>query len=113
MAGPNHCIILKDGLEVKHNVNRLLKQQRWDDIKGDTTTAFAKPSAPIILEPSAEKSAKKPVRVGEIVVFPMNMKKDHTLPFGVGRIMLTDNTNDLKFQWMGNVNNSARGGFLP
>ena len=82
-----HCVISKEGKEVKHNVNRLIKQHRWDEWHADTMTAFAarteERNTPGKLEKEKEgERREKEIKTGETIIFPMNMSDSHPIPFG-------------------------------
>jgi len=110
-----YCVIDKGGHEVKHNVNRLAKQHRWDEWHADT----AEPFGPLLkdkpmIAPGLEKAQKsRDVKAGETIVFPMNMSDLHPLPFGVGRVVEVKDRQDLRFQWLGNRTCLANGVFHP
>jgi hypothetical protein len=107
MDGTRYCVISKNGTEVRHNVNRLIKEHTWSEHHTDTMRAFEKLEAK-----ERPESKDRRIKTGEIVVFPKNMTDDDPLPFGVGRILDDTNQNDLQFQWMCNPTYTPRGTFL-
>jgi transposase InsO family protein len=121
MNGARYAWILKGGVEVRHNVNRLWKHHRWDDLHSDTMTALMKPR---VKEPSATASSAtstaelptaKPTdefKIGELIAFPKEVGDDDSLPFGIGKIIDIQG-DEFEFQWLANQNCHPRGKFLP
>ena len=40
--------------------------------------------------------------IGEVIIFPLEVEKDHNAPFGVGRILSITDGKKIDFQWLGN-----------
>ena len=115
-----HCVILKDGKEIKHNVNRLSKQHHWDDmqIRRKHLRSPMSQKTKLLVSQVVKKKISKKVNKNtqkrnrfdrEKHVFPMNLSDTHPLPFGVGRISEIRAIQDLKFQWLGNPAHSPKG----
>jgi len=93
MVGERHAVIIKNGKEVRHNVNRLWKHQPWDEWHPDTgILPVGEESQKNRKEILAEKEKKnesgkekRELQEGEVVVFVKDMT-DNDLRFGVGRI---------------------------
>jgi hypothetical protein len=102
--GERKCIILMDGKEVAHNVNRLIKHHAWDDVH--ITTSEKKVS------PAMEE--EKPPSPSELIIFPMAITKDHKAPFGVGQVIKVRGPNDVFIQWWGHEDKcKPKGVFKP
>ena len=115
--GERKCVVDKNGKEVEYNVSRLFKHHSWDEKHFDTSgivpgaepiasnVAKAKKNTP----PKSVKGfialpATEP-RVGEVILFVLEMAPDHRSPFGVGRILAVKQgrkVTQLEFQWLGN-----------
>jgi hypothetical protein len=105
----NYAWIFKDGKEVRHNVNRLVKHHAWDEFHPDTAQGLLKKQADT---KSVPKVAHK-IEPNSIIVFPKERSDNDQLPFGVGRVLTVRSPKDISFQWLGNASFNPRGTFLP
>jgi hypothetical protein len=106
-----YCMVDHHGVETPFNVNRLTKQNPWDEKHSDTMKSFVRAEQKE-LPPEAEKVVY-PVKIGEFIVFPMEPSDGYPLPFGVGKVTNADDQDKLVFQWYGNTGNNATGTFRP
>lgn len=115
-SGPYPCIrmeghyawILKDGKEVKHNVNRLVKQHVWDDFHPDTAQGVLSER-----KQGESKRVLEKVTPHAVIVFPKERCDRDPMPFGVGLVTAVRSPKDISFQWLGNAAFRPRGTFLP
>ena len=107
-----------NGKRVKANVNRIIPHVALNEAIHDTSlpdwriqggmAEFAK-GRPVI---SDIPVSIKPVRVGDMVAWPMKPTVDSPLPFGVGKV-LDINGDKLNLQWYGNAHERAESTYRP
>jgi hypothetical protein len=93
------CVLNRNGKEVEFNVNRLKRQDEWDESHPDTSgileeSARKKLSTSGMLKEPAQKKARiekapednakdgKPT-IGQTIIFPHPIAKGHRSPFGI------------------------------
>jgi hypothetical protein len=108
------CILNRNGKEVEFNVNRLDRQDEWDESHPDTSGILKESdrkklgTSGILEEPALKKvriekapeDAKdgKPT-VGQTIIFPHPVARGHRSPFGMGDILEVRQDGTLHYQW--------------
>ena len=104
----NKCMISMRGRNVEMNVNRLCKHKQWDDLH--ITSDIQKDS--VVIE-QAPPFYLTDLMNEDIIVLHNTMTDEGKLPFVVAKILDQSNQQDIKVQWLGNVEQSHTGKFLP
>jgi hypothetical protein len=95
--GKRKVEVLKDGKVEQYNVNRVVRQIPWDEHHPDTS-GLMQQRALVDMDYLQGEAA-----VGQIVIFGYTENQRHQSPFGVGRITEVVSSDDLRFQWLGNI----------
>ena len=117
------AVILKNGKEETHNVNRLTKHTSWDSVNPDTNEWCLQNKKRTGYSPASVKplTGNEPLPVpdtwvflpGEIFVIPMSITEENTIPFGIGKVISHIQGENIHFQWLGNSTQNRMGKFEP
>ena len=107
-SGKRKVEVLRGDKVEEYNVNRVTKQIPWDEDHLDTSGILEQRKKNL---PEEKDWLQGEPAVGQIVIFGYTEDHKHQSPFGVGRITEVRSSEDLKFQWLGNVPYNRNGKF--
>ena len=101
--GGNHYIIrhCHTAQDIKAHVNRLCAFYPWSDDL---------PSTSMDLDSQPSWKVGGQVDIGSLIIIPL---QDSTCPFGVARLLATNNKGIFKFRWLSNRADNVKGTFQP